>query len=165
MAKQTSALHNVFASKDSSETTEVENQPQSLIARVYLIKKTGIEMVEGADAESHIKAILEASKGDDAEYVFYEDKKPVYVAIQNGTYQPLRFPEPGPDPDKGQTGLTSIDLYAWAVTLAGAIEKIIEGETEPKPSLLDQARKVMTPTIVIVACVIAIFLITALIKG
>lgn len=148
---------------------EVRDEAQapfdSLIERVYLSRKGNLEMIEGIDAEADIKAIQEATKGDDEEYTFYEDGRPVYMAIKNGSYSPLVFPQPGPDINKGQIGYTSIQLYGWAVTLAGTIEKIIELETEPKPSLIDQAKKIMTPTIVIVASIVAVFLIVVMMGG
>jgi len=162
MAKKRSAVKKV---KDEvREETQVELD--DLIDTVYLIKKTGIEVIEGSDAESDIRAIQKASKGDDTAFTFYnENHRPFYIAILNGDYSPLVFPEPGPDITKGQIGYTSIQLYGWAVTLAGTIEKIIELETEPKPSLIDQAKKIMTPTIVIVASIVAVFLIVVMMGG
>lgn len=149
---------------------EVRDEAQalfdSLIGRIYLVKKTGVEMLEGIDAEADIKSIQQATGGDDTEYTFYEtDGRPVYIAIKNGHLSPLPFPEPGPNPDKGQTGMTSIELYGLAVTLASTIEKIIELETQPKPSLIDQAKRIMTPTIVIVAAIVAVFLIVVMMGG
>lgn len=151
------------------EETKVESQPasDSLISRIYLITKTGPEMLEGVDAEVDIKAIQEAAKNSedgDTPYTFYENGRvPVYVAIKDGSLTPLVFPEPGAEP--GQAGMTSMELYAKAVTLPSTIEKIIELETQPKPSLIDEAKRIMTPTIAIIACVLVIFLILVTMKG
>lgn len=162
MAKKQNAV------KEKQEETKVETQPdpENLIDRIYLIKKTGIEMLEGADAEADIKAIIKGSKeGKDGDmpYKFYENGEEVYIAIKNGYYSPLTFPEPGTKPE--QTGMTAMKLYGLGVTFPIEVEKIIELETEPKPSLIDQARKIMTPTLVIVACIVAIFLISVIMKG
>ncbi len=164
MAKKQSAVKKV------KEAPRVEPQPEtpepdSLIARIYLVRKTGIEMLEGIEAEADIKTIQQANAEDDTAYTFYEDGRPVYIAIKNGYYGPLVFPEPGPETAKQQTGMTSMELYGLAVTLAGTIEKIIELETQPKPSLIDQAKKIMTPTLVIVASILAIFLLAVMTKG
>lgn len=147
------------------EREEALPEEESLIDRIYLSKKGRLEMLEGADAKVHIKAIQDNTNGNDEDYTFYEDGRPVYFAIQNGQYSPLVFPLPGSKVKEGQMGYTSIQLYGWAVTLAGAIEKIIELLTEPKPSLIDQARKIMTPTIVVVASIIGVFLIVAMMGG
>lgn len=158
-----------------AESHENNNHDGS-IGRVYLQKKTGLEILERPDAEADIKGIRQASNDDDSPYIFYEeDGEPVYMAIKNQGYKPLVFPEPGPEPKPGtelvpearkqKMGMTSMELYSIAVTLPQEIAKIIELETEPKPSLIDQAKKIMTPTIVIVACVVAIFLIVAMMKG
>lgn len=164
MAKKQTAVKKKEEVKDKvREESQVDSD--GLIDTVYLIKKTGIEMIEGIDAMADIKAIREASKGDDTPYTFYESGRPVYWAIKNGSYSPLVFPEPGSKVKEGQMGYTSIQLYGWAVTLASTIERIIEILTEPKPSLIDQARKIMTPTIVIVAAIIGVFLIVAMIGG
>lgn len=165
-----------------------EPEPDDLIRRMYLIKKSGIELLEGPEAAISIKALREELDGDDdTDFTFYEGGRPVYIAVQNGLhptlplsdealpevetakayghYSPLQFPEPGPKISEGQSGYTSMELYGWAVTLPLTISKIIELETEPKPSLLDQAKKVMTPTIVIVAAIVAVFLIVVLMQG
>jgi len=153
-----------------AETKEVKKkavltageQLNTLIGRIYLVKKTGFEILEGADAAKDIKAIQEGTKNTtdgDGPYTFYESGRPVYVAVNtgNGGYSPVTFPDPGPK--EGEMGMSSMELYSLAVTLAQTIEKIIELETLPKPSLIDQAKKIMTPTIAIVACVFVIFLI------
>lgn len=135
-------------------------QLDTLIGKVYLIKKTGYELLEGDDAIPDIKAIQEGTKDAkdrDMPYTFYENGRPVYVAIKNGTISPIVFPDPGTNEE--EMGMSSMELYSLAVTLAQTIEKIIELETTPKPSLIDQAKRVMTPTIAIVACVFVIFLI------
>ena len=140
----------------------------TLIGRVYLIVPGGLQAIEMPDAEEHIRAIQKAAKDypdGDLPFTFYEGGKPVYMAIKNGKYEALAFPEPGPHVNEGQIGMTSVRLYSLAETLASTIEKIIELETEPKPSLLDQAKKIMTPTIAIVACVLVIFLILVVMKG
>lgn len=160
---------------------EEDNHQDDLIRRVYLSKITGVEILEGSDAEDVIKGIRAASNGDDTPYTFYEENgKPVYLAIKNSRYEPFVFPEPGSESrdleikDEGESlherikhkmGMTSMQLYAIAVTLASTIEKIVELETQPKPSLIDQAKKIMTPTIAIVACVLVIFLILVVMKG
>jgi len=154
--------------KNKPEEVKIETQPEAenLIDRIYLIKQTGIEMREGEDAEADIKAIIEAARKDkqgDRQYKFYETGEEVYIAIKNGYYSPLTFPEPGMKPD--QTGMTAMKLYSLGVTFPCEVEKVIELETEPKPSLIDQARKIMTPTLVIVACVLAIFLLVVIMKG
>jgi len=163
-----------IAAKAPKETPKAEQQLDTLIGRVYLIKKTGYEILDGADALPSIKTIQEGTKdtpGGDMPYTFYENGRPVYVAIDNGNISPLAFPTPGEAKEKTATGeektapgerkmgLSSTRLYSLAVTLAQTIEKIIELETTPKPSLIDQAKKIMTPTIAIVACVFVIFLI------
>ena len=153
---------------EGQEEAKVETQPEpeNLIDRIYLIKKTGIEMLEGEDAEVDIKAIIKAGKkGEDGDtpYKFYEAGEEVYIAIKNGYYSPLKFPEPGEKPE--QTGMTAMKLYGLGVTFPLTIERIIELETEPKPSLIDQARKIMTPTLVIVASILAIFLLVVIMKG
>ena len=61
--------------------------------------------------------------------------------------------------------MTATKLYSLGVTFPCEVEKVIELETEPKPSLIDQARKIMTPTLVIVACVLVIFLLVVIMKG
>lgn len=160
---------------------EEDNHQDDLIHRVYLSKITGLEILEGSDAESVIKGIRETSNGDDTPYTFYEENgKPVYLAIKNSRYEPFVFPEPGSESRgleakgegeslheriKNKMGMTSMELYSKAVTLPSTIEKIIELETQPKPSLIDQAKKIMTPTIAIVACVLVIFLILVVMKG
>ena len=166
MAKKKSAVEEV----KKEVKVKVEPQPEipdhdGLIDRIYLVKKTGPEMFEGLDAEAHIKAIQKANAEDDTAYTFYEDGRPVYIAIKNGYYSPLVFPEPGPDTAKQQSGMTSMELYGLTVTFASTIEKIIELETQPKPSLIDQAKKIMTPTLVIVASILAIFLLAVMTKG
>ena len=142
---------------------EAPLEPENLIDTVYLIKKKGFEILEGDDAMVDIKAIQEASAGEDTAYTFYEGGEPIYIAIKNGSYSPLKFPEPGKGAD--QSGMTAMKLYSLGVTFPATIEKIIELETEPKPSLLDQAKKIMTPTIVIVGCVLVIFLLVVIMKG
>lgn len=145
-----------------------EPEGNDLIRRVYLVTKAGNVVLEGEDALADMRGIYDASRAledGDRAYTFYEDGAPVYIAIKNGNYSPVVFPEPGPDIGKGETGMTSMELYGLAVTLASTVEKIIERETEPKPSLIDQARKVMTPTLVIVGAIIAIFLIVVMIGG
>ena len=137
-----------------------EEQLDTLIGRIYLVKKTGFEILEGADAAKDIKAIQDGTKNTtdgDMPYTFYENGRPVYVAVKNGGYSPITFPDPGTK--EGEMGMSSMELYSLAVTLAQTIEKIIELETLPKPSLIDQAKRIMTPTIAIVACVFVIFLI------
>ena len=154
--------------KKVKQEAKVEVQPDTdnPIKRVYLGTIRGMQMLEGIDAEEDIRGIREASAGDDRPYTFYEaGDVPVYIAIKNGNYSPLVFPEPGTSADKGEAGMTSMELYGLAVTLPSTIEKIIELETEPKPSLLDQARKIMTPTLVIVASILAIFLLVVIMKG
>lgn len=163
---RTKAKARVEVKEEVMEEPKAELPPEedSIIARVYLERNTGLEIVEWPDAEEHIKAIYKASGGDDRDFIFYEqDGTPVYMAVMNGRYSKLQFPQPGNQ--SGQAGMTSMELYSKGVTLAEGVEKIIELETQPKPSLIDQARKIMTPTIVIVACVIAIFLIIAMMKG
>ena len=154
------------AVKEVKEEVEPQPQPNNLINRIYLITKTGFEIWEGTEAEADIKAIQKASEeaeDGDTPFVFYEDGRPVYIAVKNGYLSSLAFPEPGSR--EGQTGMTSMELYGISVTLPSTIEKIIELETQPKPSLIDQAKKIMTPTIAIVACVFVIFLMLALMKG
>lgn len=155
------------AVKEAKDEVKDEAQASfdSLIGRVYLIKKTGVEMLEGVDAEPHIKAIEQGSEGDDTAYTFYEDGRPVYIAVKNGYYSPLEFPEPGSKTNEGQVGITSIELYGLTVTFPSTIEKIIELETQPKPSLIDQAKRIMTPTIVIVAAIVGVFLIVVMMQG
>lgn len=156
----------VKAQESPKEQAPAE-QLDTLIGRVYLIKKTGFEILDGADALPSIKTIQEGTKttdDGDMPYTFYEDGRPVYVAIDNGHISPVAFPEPGvaagdAEAIEKQMGMSSMTLYSLAVTLAQTIEKIIELETTPKPSLIDQAKKIMTPTIAIVACVFVIFLI------
>lgn len=148
---------------EPTQEPQEENIRLSTIQRVYLRKVTGLEVVEWPDAEEHIKAI-QALGEDDRPFIFYEqDGSPVYMANMNGTYQAPTFPPPGKE--ETQAGMTSMELYSYAITLAQAIEKIIELETQPKPSLLDQAKKIMTPTIAIVACVFVIFLMVVVIQG
>lgn len=162
MAKKTAKAE----PKKTVEKPEPEPKLDTLIGKVYLVKTTGVELLEGDNAIPKIKTIMDGTKGmtdGDMPYTFYENGRPVYVAIENGALSPLTFPEPGAKPE--QTGMTSMRLYSLAVTLAQTIEKIIELETTPKPSLLDQAKKIMTPTIAIVACVFVIFLILITMKG
>jgi hypothetical protein len=150
------------------EVVEEKPKEDDLIKRVYLSTNTGIKMLDGEAAMEDIKAIREANPDDDSDYVVYDDDlggAPAYFAIKNGYYSPLAYPEPGPNIDSGEIGMTSMELYALAVTLPETIEKIIERETEPKPSLIDQARKIMTPTLVIVGAIVAIFLIAVMIGG
>jgi len=170
-----------MAEEQNTAETQTETDGESLISRVYLSKKTGVEILEGSDAEADIKGIRAKCNGDDTDYTFYEENgEPVYMAIKNQTYEPFYFPEPGPEPkptksedeeetmvEKGKRkmGMTSMELYSKAVTLPQTIAKIIELETQPKPSLIDQAKKIMTPTIAIVACVLVIFLILVVMKG
>jgi hypothetical protein len=153
--------------QEVAPTAGAERQPDAdnLISRIYLIKNRGVELFDGPDAEADIKAIQEISKDDDSPYTFYENGMPVYLAIKNGNYSPLVFPEPGTSVEKGEAGMTSMELYGLTVTLPSTIEKIIELETEPKPSLLDQARKIMTPTLVIVGSILVIFLLVVIMKG
>lgn len=146
--------------KPANQEPKPEDQLDTLIGKVYLIRKTGVELLEGPDAIPKIKTIQEGTRDNpdgDMDYTFYEGGRPVYVAVENGTLSPLTFPDPGAKPE--QMGMTSMKLYSLAVTLAQTIEKIIELETTPKPSVVDQAKKIMTPTIAIVACVFVIFLI------
>ena len=155
------------APAQKEDTKPADEKLDTLIGRVYLIKKTGVELLDGVDAQPTIKQIQEGTKDNtdrDMAYTFYEDGKPVYVAVENGNLSPVTFPEPGEENEKTPTGekkmgMSSMRLYSLAVTLAQTIEKIIELETTPKPSLIDQAKKIMTPTIAIIACVFVIFLI------
>ena len=84
MAKKQSAV------KEKQEKVKAQAEPEveELIDTVYLIKKAGIEILEGVDAEADIKAIREGSKKDnegDTPYTFYEeDGTPIYIAIKNG---------------------------------------------------------------------------------
>lgn len=165
IAKQSLAQEKVQEIQEGEVKQENNNSP---IKRVYLATKTGIEVLEGEDAQEDIKGIFDASRNleeGDSPYIGYEGGKPVYIAIKNGNYSPLVFPEPGSKMENGQTGMTSMELYSLAVTLACTVERIIELETEPKPSLIDQARKIMTPTLVIVGAIVAIFLIAVMIGG
>lgn len=166
MAKKQSAVKEKPKEAQAEPKIEAQPEPENLVDKVYLIKKTGIEMLEGADAEADIKAIIEAGKkGEDGDtpYKFYEAGEEIYIAIKNGYYSPLKFPDPGEKTD--QTGMTAMKLYSLGVTFPSTIEKIIELETEPKPSLIDQARKIMTPTIVIVGAILVIFLLVVIMKG
>jgi len=150
---------------EAQQSTEPQPSVNNAIDTVYLVTKAGIEVRDGIEAESAIKEIKRASGDDDTPYIFFEDGRPVYLAVKASVPRPLVFPEPGPDIVKGQYGVTSVELYGWAVTLAETIARIVEGETKGKPSLMMEAKKIMTLALPIVAAVFAIFIMAVLLKG
>jgi hypothetical protein len=100
------------------------------------------------------KLANEIQSSDNTPYTFYQNGKPFYVAVQNGTIQPLTFPEPK------DYGVTSPNLFAWAVTLADAVAEFIRLKIRGKMSL---ANKLMQPGVLGMALLVSIFLIFILI--
>jgi hypothetical protein len=77
--------------------------------------------------------------------------------------RPLAFPDPGAKAD--EYGDTSVELYGWAVTFPHTIARIVEKETQGKPGLLNEAKKIMTLALPIVAAIFAIFIMAVLLGG
>jgi len=135
---------------------ELEPEFDSIINRVYLVTRNGFEVHEGPQARPIIKEISEIAGDDDSSFRFYEHGAPVYLAIKASEPRAMTFPDPGPAVD--EYGLTSVELYGLAVTLANTISRIVELETCGKPSLMMEAKKIMTLALPIVAAVFVIFL-------
>ena len=145
--------------------SEAEPEPQvdSTIHSVYLVTRDGVEYREGLQAQPIIRQIRQLSNGDDSPFRFYEGGVPVYLAVRASEPRAMAFPDPGPAAD--EYGLTSIELYGLAVTLAHTISRIVELETRGKSSLMMEAKKIMTLALPIVAAVFVIFLMVVVMTG
>jgi len=146
---------------------EAEQPPGGNIGRVYVGTHAGVEVCEKEQAWPLIREIRaradELFEGDDTPFICYEDGQPVYVALRASALRPMAFPDPGKAAE--EYGVTSVELYGWAVTLAQTIAKIVEKETQGKPSLLSDAKKIMTLALPIVAAIFAIFIMAVLLGG
>jgi hypothetical protein len=142
---------------------EPEKAPDPNIKRVYVAAHSGVEVFDGKAAWPLIREIKEVADGDDTPFICYEDGAPVYVALRASPLRPLAFPDPGGDAD--QYGVTSVQMYGWTVTFPQTIAKIIELETRGKPSLLNDAKKIMTLALPIVAAIFVIFIMAVALGG
>ena len=142
---------------------EPEQPPDSTIKRVYLNTHAGVQVYENQQAWPLIREIQAVAGDDDTPFIFYEDGMPVYVALRASEVRPLVFPEPGSAAD--QYGLTSVELYGLTVTFPNTIARIIELETRAKGGLMNEAKKIMTLALPIVAAVFAIFIMAVLLGG
>lgn len=143
---------------------EAEKAPDPNINRVYIGTHAGPEVYEGKQAWPLIREIQEIAGGDDTPFVCYlEDGSPVYVALRASELRPIAYPEPGAE--AGQYGLTSVELYGLAVTFPQTIARIVEKETQGKPSLLNDAKKIMTLALPIVAAIFVIFIMAVALGG
>ena len=133
-----------------------EQPPDSAIKRVYLSTHAGVQVYEGQQAWPLIREIQAVAGDDDTPFICYEEGYPVYVALRASEVRPLVFPEPGSGAD--QYGLTSVELYGLTVTFPNTIARIIELETRAKAGLMNEAKKIMTLALPIVAAVFAIFI-------
>jgi len=140
-----------------------EQPPDSDIRRVYVGTHAGVQVYEGPRAWPLIREIQEVSAGDDTPFICYEQGAPVYFALRASALRPLAFPDPGAKAD--EYGDTSVELYGWAVTFPHTIARIVEKETQGKPSLLNEAKKIMTLALPIVAAIFAIFIMAVLLGG
>lgn len=143
--------------------TEIEKAPEGNISRVYIGTHAGVQVYEGKQAWPVIREIREIAAGDDTPFICYENGMPVYVARRASALRPMPYPDPGSAAD--QYGLTAVELYGLTVTFPQTIAKIVEKETQGKPSLLNDAKKIMTLALPIVAAVFAIFLMAVILGG
>jgi hypothetical protein len=143
---------------------EAESAPDPNINRVYIGTHAGVEVYEGKQAWPLIREIKEVAGDDDTAFTCYEeDGSPVYVALRASALRPIAFPEPG---DKAnEYGVTSVQMYGWVMTFPQTIAKIVEKETQGKPSLLSDAKKIMTLALPIVAAIFAIFVMAVALGG
>lgn len=130
--------------------------PALKIDGVYLISKAGLDVYLGTDAEEMIKQIQ--SGKDDTPYMFY-NPKPFYLAVKNGTIQPLIFP------DSNKFGTTSANLFAMAVTCADAISEFIRLKIRGKQGLASQLRQLGMLGMPLVIAIFLIFILAVYIGG
>lgn len=142
---------------------EPEQPPNSDIKRVYISTHGGVQVYDGQQAWPLIREIQEVAQGDDTPFICYEDNMPVYVAKKASAVRPIDYPEPGAAAN--QYGATSVELYGWAVTFPHTIARIVEKETQGKPGRLNEAKKIMTLALPIVAAIFAIFIMAVLLGG
>ena len=128
------------------DTTLVTLLPPVKVDTAYIISNDGLDVYMGPDAEEIIKQI---QGGDDTPYMFY-NPKPFYLAVKNGTIQPLAFPEPT------DYGTTSANLFAMGVTVADAIAEFVRLKIRGKIGLASQ---LMRPGVIGMALIVSIFLI------
>ena len=123
---------------------------------VYLISRDGLDVYMGPDAEEIIKQIQ--SGEDDTPYMFY-NPKPFYLAVKNGTIQPLTFPEPK------DYGTTSANLFAMGVTCADAISEFIRLKIRGKQGMASQLRQLGVLGMPLVIAIFLIFILAVYIGG
>jgi len=143
-------------SQKAEEATQKGLLPTLKIDGVYLISKAGLDVYLGTDAEEMIKQIQ--SGKDDTPYMFY-NPKPFYLAVKNGTIQPLIFP------DSKEFGTTSANLFAMAVTCADAISEFIRLKIRGKQSLASQLRQLGMLGMPLVIAIFLIFILAVYIGG
>jgi hypothetical protein len=152
------------AEAEPAPKPEAEKAPDPNINRVYIGTHAGVEVYEGKQAWPLIREIKEVAGDDDTAFTCYEeDGSPVYVALRASALRPIAFPEPGEK--SNEYGVTSVQMYGWVMTFPQTIAKIVEKETQGKPSLLSDAKKIMTLALPIVAAIFAIFVMAVALGG
>jgi hypothetical protein len=122
----------------------------------YVISRDGLDVYMGTDAQEIIKQIQGFE--DDTPYMFY-NPKPFYLAVKNGTIQPLAFPEPK------DYGTTSANLFAMAVTCADAISEFIRLKIRGKQGWANQLRQLGMLGMPLVVTIFLIFILAVYIGG
>ena len=146
----------VRAEGNGAETEQESPLSMPKIDTIYRIVKGELHQYVGRDGQEAEwdELVKEIQSGDATPYTFYQGNRPFYVVVQNGTIQPLTFPEPE------HYGTTSAKLFAKAVTCADAIAEFIRLKIRGKMTL---ANRLMQPGVIGMALVVSIFLIFILI--
>lgn len=119
---------------------------------VYLKTSTGVVMLFGRDGEEIRQQIEHDKNHSILDYRFFDDDKRVwaYWAVRgdDGKIRPLSFPDPK------EYSLTSLQLYAKAVTYTHIFAHAVGLLKEKPPTLWD---KMLKPTTIIMAIVAIVF--------
>jgi len=143
------------AEEKVKDTTLAAPLPSVKVDTAYIISKDGLDVYTGPDAEEIIKQI---QGGDDTPYMFY-NPRPFYLAVKNGTIQPLGFPEPK------DYGTTSANLFAMGVTVADAIAEFVRLKIRGKQGLAGQLRQLGMLGMPLVIAIFLIFILAVYIGG
>ncbi len=137
------------------DTTLAALLPPVKVDTAYIISKDGLDVYMGPDAKEIIKQI---QGGADTPYMFF-NPRPFYLAVKNGTIQPLAFPEPK------DYGTTSANLFAMGVTVADAIAEFVRLKIKGKQGLAGQLRQLGMLGMPLVIAIFLIFILAVYIGG
>jgi hypothetical protein len=135
--------------------------PVAPVKTVYVITKDALHQYIGRQGQETQwdNLIKEIQANDNMPYIFYQSSKPFYMAVQNGTIQPLLFPEPK------DYGTTSANLFAMAVTCADAIAEFIRLKIKGRQGLASQLRQLGVLGMPLVIAIFLIFILIVYIGG